>query len=117
MHRRLVLGFIIGGHKPLSVVDEPEFKSMIRGFANRPNLSIPTRASVTELLTDKAIVARVKLKGMVKGQQLSLTCDGWTSGNEIPMMAVTGHWIDDNWEMKSACLSVFEIGGSHTGVR
>lgn len=116
-HTRLVLGFIIGGHKPLTVVEEPEFQKMLRGFTKRPNLVVPSRASVGDLLTEKAIVARTGLMDMVKGQQLSLTCDGWTSGNEIPMMAVTAHWIDDAWKMKSACLGAFEVAGSHTGVR
>ncbi|CAM9836230.1 unnamed protein product, partial [Sphacelaria rigidula] len=116
-HTRLVLGFIIDGHKPLTVVEEPEFHKMLRGFTKRPNLIVPSRASVGDLLTEKAIVARTGLMKMIKGQQLIMTCDGWTSGNEIPMMAVTAHWIDDAWKMKSTCLGAFEVAGSHTGVR
>ncbi|CAN0591401.1 unnamed protein product, partial [Laminaria digitata] len=57
------------------------------------------------------------LKELVRGQKVSLTCDGWTSGNEIPMMAVTAHWINEDWELKSACLSMSELTGSHTGIR
>ncbi|CAM9493238.1 unnamed protein product [Sphacelaria rigidula] len=75
-HTRLVLGFIVGGHKPLTVVEELEFQKMLRGFTKRPNLVVPSRASVGDLLTEKAIVARTGVMEMVKGQQLSMTCDG-----------------------------------------
>ncbi|CAN0288857.1 unnamed protein product, partial [Scytosiphon promiscuus] len=117
VHSRLILGFIVGGHKAMSVVEEEHFAIMLRGFARRPNLVIPCRRTVSTLLAETAIVARIGLKELVRDQKVSLTCDGWTLGNEIPMMAVTAHWINKDWELKSACLSVFELTGSHTGTR
>ena len=47
VHRRLVLGFIVGGLKSISVVDEPDFKAMLRGFAKNNNLEIPGRSTLS----------------------------------------------------------------------
>lgn len=82
---------------------------MLRGFKKRPNPIIPSRDRVGLLLTEKAIIARAGLKDMVKGHKLNLTCGGWTTGGETPMTAVTAHWIDDKWTMKSVCLHAFEL--------
>ena len=46
---------------------------------------------------------------------LNLTLDGWSSPNGIPVLAVTGHWIDSNWQMRKWVVDVVEIPGSHTG--
>ena len=70
------------------------------GFPRRLNLRIPSRSSVTDLLTDEAIVAWVGMREMAKGQQLGLTCDGWSSGDVIPVMAVAARWVDESRTMK-----------------
>lgn len=116
-HRRLVLGFIVGGLQPLSVVDEPCFKLMLSGLARNNDLAIPGRGSMSALVGEKATAARERLKQMLAGQAVSLTCDGWTSDHcdEVPMMRVTAHWIDEKWDSQSACLSVFELPRAYTG--
>lgn len=45
----------------------------------------------------------------------SATFDGWTSGNMTAYIAVTVHWIDDQWKLCSGLLSFEELAGSHTG--
>lgn len=117
VHQRLILGFLVGGHKSVSVVEEDGFKTMMRGFSKRPSLHIPCRKTMAKLVTHTAIVAREKLKAMSNGEDLCLTCDGWTSGNGLAMMGVTEHWIDKDWKLVCACFDVSELEGSHNGVR
>ncbi|CAN0594966.1 unnamed protein product [Laminaria digitata] len=117
LHQRLILGFIVVGHKSISVVEEEGYKTMMRGFTKRPSLQIPCRRTMHKLLTHTAVVAREKLKVLSAGQEVSLTCDGWTSGNGLVMLGVTGHWINKDWKLVCACFDVSELAGSHDGIR
>lgn len=112
VHCRPVLGLIVGATR-LSLSSTSQLITMCGGFPIRPNLRTSSRSSITDLLTDEAIIARVGMKEMAKGQQLGLTCDGWSSCNEISVMAVAAHWVDESGTMKSACLGAFEVGDSH----
>jgi hypothetical protein len=40
--------------------------------------------------------------------------DAWTSGNQIPYLGVTGHWIDTSWEVRNEALAFKRLRGSHT---
>lgn len=47
-----------------------------------------------------------------------MTFDAWTSSNGAgsrDYIAITAHWIDDDWELKEATLDVQEVNASHTG--
>eukprot|EP00904_Undaria_pinnatifida_P006180 jgi/Undpi1/2692/HiC_scaffold_14.g06070.m1 len=94
IHQRLILGFIVGGHKSIAVLEEEGYKVMVRGFTKRPSLQIACRKTIAKLVTHTAVVAREKLKAMSAGEELCITTDGWTSTNGLPMMGVIGHWID-----------------------
>ena len=47
---------------------------------------------------------------------ISLTCDLWTSPNTKAILALTGHWINKDWELKEILIDVVEVLGQHTGV-
>ncbi|CAN0152245.1 unnamed protein product, partial [Laminaria digitata] len=114
-HRQLLLKFVVGGLIPLSTVDEPHFKAMVQGFAgDGGNLTLPERGAISVLVDEKVAEAKKGLKEILRGQAASLTCDSWTSGDLAggTMMGVTAHWIDEDWELVSACLAVLEVSGS-----
>eukprot|EP00904_Undaria_pinnatifida_P009409 jgi/Undpi1/5599/HiC_scaffold_2.g00875.m1 len=105
VHQRLI---IVSGHKSISAVEEPGYKEMMRG--------LPCRKSVSKLVTRTAIVETTRLKELAAGEDVSLTCDGWTSGNGLGMMGVTAYWINKDRKLVFACLDVFELPGSHNGI-
>jgi len=45
---------------------------------------------------------------------VSFTLDGWTSPFQKSFLAVTAHWIDDDWQMQDVLLGFEHIEGSHT---
>ena len=114
VHARLILGFIVARYESLDVVEEEQYKVMMRGFTNKPNMRIPCRKTMENLLTKTALGAKDELKGMVADELMSLSCEFWTSGSAVPMLSVTGHWVDKNWVFKSACLAVLELAGSQS---
>ena len=46
---------------------------------------------------------------------VSLTMDFWTNPDELPIMGMTIHCIDDSWSLHECVLGVDELMGSHTG--
>ena len=49
--------------------------------------------------------------------KVSFTTEIWTSPAQVPFMAVTAHYIDDDWVLQSILRDFVCIPGSHTGER
>lgn len=74
-----------------------------------------------------ARTARRRLEGLVRKQQqnilkklpsdakLSIALDCWTSPFQDSFMAITGYFIDDEWNYREVLLGFEPVHGSHTG--
>jgi hypothetical protein len=49
-----------------------------------------------------------------KVAKVSFTFDGWTSPSSESFLAVTGHWVDDCWNLQELILGFEKIEGRHT---
>ena len=47
---------------------------------------------------------------------MSLTTDPWTTTNNVTILGITIHWIDDMWRLHEQVLVVEELGVSHQGI-
>jgi hypothetical protein len=52
---------------------------------------------------------------MKRASSISLTTDSATSAAGTSYEAVTGHWLNEEWEPQSATLGLQPLQGSHTG--
>lgn len=43
---------------------------------------------------------------------MAITQDAWTSPNNVPFMSLTGHFINENWELMDLSLGIAEIKGT-----
>lgn len=56
------------------------------------------------------------LRGALKTvPMVAFTLDGWTSPFQTSFLAITAHWIDDNWVQQDVTLGFEQLKGSHTG--
>ncbi|KAJ8910378.1 hypothetical protein NQ315_012825 [Exocentrus adspersus] len=70
---------------------------------------------VNSLLEEKYDSAKNKLKLLLKqAQYIALTTDGWTSTSNEGYLAVTAHFISNEWQYFSCLLSCFSYSESHT---
>jgi len=46
---------------------------------------------------------------------VAFTLDGWTSPFQTSFLAITAHWIDDDWEPVDITLGFEKLTGTHTG--
>ena len=47
--------------------------------------------------------------------QIHITCDAWTSPNHLSMLAVVGHFVDENLKQQTILLALKEIQELHSG--
>ena len=49
-------------------------------------------------------------------ERVYLTIDAWTTTNNVTILGITIHWIDDMWKLHEQVLAVEELGVSHQGI-
>jgi hypothetical protein len=47
--------------------------------------------------------------------KVSITFDGWTAVVMVCYIAVTAHWINEDWELERSLLAFDQLRGSHSG--
>ena len=107
--------FIAKEMQPLSIVDKPGFRHMVRKL--NPRYQMPSRKHFTEYEIPR-MYNQVKstFQGRIKlVNYFSATTDLWTSAANIPFMSFTIHFIDSAWNLKSYCLGTIHLGDEHSG--
>ena len=83
---------------PISTVDKPDFKAMLRKFNPRyqlPNRNHFTKVSIPELVAEtKGYIEKEIVNGEV--EYFSATTDLWTSAAGDPYITFTCHFIDQH---------------------
>ena len=80
-----------------------------------PDYKVPTKKTVNKYLSLVYDECKEQLIGELAGQKVAVTTDLWTSIGARSYMTVTGHYIDDEWEMHSPVLGTRTLDDRHTG--
>lgn len=107
-----LISFICKDMRPISVVDGAGFREFCQ--AMEPRYRIPSRGTVTNRIVEVYNSTSDKIKESIKGKDVALTTDGWTSIATASYVTVTAHWINDDWEMLNNVLKTKELKVSHT---
>ena len=76
---------------------------------------MPSRRNITTKLEKKKNQIKAMMKSDLKHvEHMAITHDGWTSINTESFSTVTGHYINDQWELRSVVLETRKVDGSHT---
>jgi hypothetical protein len=119
IYRQLVAEFVVESSSAFRIVGYKSYHRLVSYLhANVPLILRRTVQRDTVELKNKlkrtlqqTIGAHTRDK---EGGRISLTMDAWTSGNQIPYLGVTGHWIDERWQVRSEALAFKRLRGSHT---
>jgi len=99
--------------QPISLVTDPGFKELITFLA--PGYNLPSRTTMVRriklLADDVESDIRQKLHSV---QDVSLTIDSWTSNHNESYLAVTVHYIDDSWSLRSYLIDIANMPERHT---
>ncbi|KAK4388080.1 Zinc finger BED domain-containing protein RICESLEEPER 2 [Sesamum angolense] len=99
---------------PLSVVDHIGFRRY--STCLQPCFNMISRntlkGDILKIYKDER-TKYYNLLGMIKCR-IAITTDMWTSSNNKGIMAVTGHFIDDNWTLQNCILRFLYVPAPHT---
>jgi hypothetical protein len=113
-----VITFITALRLPFQLVEHPQFRALIEMARLAPSLpEIPSaymvRHHLQEMVKERQQNLLCKLP---TGAKLSIALDCWTSPFHQAFMAVTGYFIDEDWNYREILLGFEPLHGTHTGV-
>lgn len=97
------------------MVEDEGFKQMVTTF--HPGYTLPSRTHFTKLMEGKYEATFGKVKDALKAtkNKIALTTDAWTSVATEAYLGITCHFISDDWELTSFCLTTMPLEERHTG--
>ncbi|XP_072400765.1 E3 SUMO-protein ligase ZBED1-like [Diabrotica undecimpunctata] len=110
---QLLLNLIIKDFQPFSIVEDNGFKDFI--LTLNPAYKLPTRKTLSNVLLPAVFEeVRLKVSDVLKEVvSITITTDCWTSRNTDSVIAVTGHFIDNKFQIKSVLLECVGYEGGH----
>ena len=110
-----LLKWIIKTDQPFSVVDNEDFEDLLNYL--KKDFTLKARRTIMRRLDELYDQKRHEMKERMNGfkSKFSLTCDVWTSKNQLSFFGFTVHYIDDDWQMKQELLAFKYLQGEHDG--
>ncbi|KAK2661313.1 hypothetical protein Ddye_007846 [Dipteronia dyeriana] len=115
--RRELANMVILHEYPLSIVDHSEFQRFISSV--QPMFKIPTRNTLKSDIMKLYDYERVKTLDLLKRNKgrIAITTDMWTCNNQRKgFMAITTHFVDNEWALQSRIIRFAHVQCPHTFV-
>jgi hypothetical protein len=110
--------FIVACQLPFNIVSHVYFTCMIQQAACSSTISIPTCQKVRDRILELSQLRHAEeLSRIPADSKVSLALDCWTSPQQKAFLAVTGYYINTNFESKEVLLGFEPISGSHSGIK
>ncbi|KAF1377125.1 hypothetical protein PFLUV_G00197320 [Perca fluviatilis] len=109
-----ILNMLVTDMRPLAMVEDDCFTKMIHTL--NPGYTLPSRTHFTKLMERKYEETFKEVKTAINpnNSKLALTTDIWTSVATEAYLGVTCHYITDDWDMQSICLTTMPLQDRHT---
>jgi len=112
-YHQALIEWIVKSGQPFSTVNCPHFQNFVK--AVHPDLIKVNRNTLATKIADLAYLGKQRLKKILVDQHLCLTTDGWTSQSQgFHYIALTAHYVDSSWCVKSVVLACRHHSGSST---
>ena len=114
MQDKLIKWIVINQH-PFTVIEELNFIDFVKSLC--PNATLFSADTVKRKIMDFYISDMEKMQNFLKEVpgKFSFTIDTWTSPTMKSFLAITAHFIDENWKIQNIIVDFVQIFGSHTG--
>jgi hypothetical protein len=107
--RKALCTMITQHEYPLSIVDHLGFRQFVSAL--QPLFKIGTRNTIRKGILNGYDVEKRKARMFLQklSCRVAITTDLWTADKKKGYMAVTGHFIDDSWTLRSCILRLFPL--------
>ena len=107
-----ICGMIEKDMMPISTTDGEGFRELMHFM--EPGYNIPSRATVTTRLEARYKNKKTELKTQLSAANVALTTDCWTALTTESYITMTCHYIENDWQLKSAVLLTESLSERHT---
>jgi hypothetical protein len=110
-----LLKWIVKTDQPFSVVDNEHFEDLLEYL--RKDLTVKSKTTIMRRLDELYDQKKHEMKERLNSfkSKYSITCDVWTSKNQLSFFGFTIHYINDDWQMKEQLLAFKYLEGEHDG--
>ena len=100
-----LLKWIVKTDQPITIVDNEHFQDFINYLKN--DINLVSRRTIMRRLEDMYLqkIQEVNSKLNTLSSKFSVTCDVWTSKNQLSFFGFTIHYIDDEWKLQENLLT------------
>lgn len=106
--------WIAAACRPIAIVEDEGLRDIIRIASKDPSYELPSRSTITNRIHELYETERAKLaKDLELTATIALTGDYWTSLGNESYLGVTGHYIDEQWQLHSHALTVMKTEERH----
>lgn len=112
--RRIIAKMIIVHEYPFRMVEHTWFNVLMR-YLNSSYQPIGRKTIRSECIKIYDSEREVLRKSLRSVSHISLTCDLWTSNQNLCYMSLVAHYIDKNWVMQCRVLNFIELDPPHSG--
>lgn len=112
-----LLTFITVARLPFRILEHPEFKDLVDVIQlAQSKINLPSARTARRYL-DTTVQEQQKkvLERLPDESRLSIALDCWTSPFNQAFMAITGYFLDRDWEYCEVLLGFEPLHGSHAG--
>ncbi|KAJ9480686.1 hypothetical protein VN97_g12853 [Penicillium thymicola] len=115
---QMLLDLITTSNLPFLFVEHQKFRDLFSFARLAPEPpSFPSRKVIRERLRGFVLQYQQEtLQTLPSGAKLSLALDCWTSPFQDAFMAITGYFLDKEWEYREVLLGFEPLSGTHSGV-
>lgn len=112
-----ILSLILVARLPFRILDRPEFQELANILTLAPSqVKLPSSRTISRQLHANIQTDQQSIISMLpENAKLSLSLDCWTSSFQQAFMAITGYFLDKDWEYREILLGFEPLHGSHTG--
>lgn len=113
---KLFVNWIITDQQPFTIVENKNFKNFIASI--QPKYKIPSRHTIKDMIMNKFKNAQIQINNYLQlsTSKISLTMDMWSTITSLGILAVTIHFIRDDWQFDHFVLDVFYVPSPHTAL-
>jgi hypothetical protein len=112
-----LLTFLTVARLPFQLIEHPEFHNLIQMAQSAPSIpDIPSAKTIRRRLQSSVEERQQNiLQKLPDNAKLSIALDCWTSPFNQAFMAITGYFIDDDWQYQEVLLGFEPLHGKHSG--
>ena len=117
--QRAYLRWIVLDNQSLRSATSPALRNLLSLDHSKIDALVPTsHATAHRYIVERYAASKVKVaEALAKARSsISVSFDGWLADNQLDMLGITAHYLDERLRVKTVLLGLKPMYGAHSGV-